>query len=198
MTQLRLSLVILALSLLQSACGQSSTGRNSRDGSPDLEGDIRVGTQCPFGTISQSMPGGFVLRDCRMGLGSVRLPEEAPEILLSGDCAEKTLAVRASDGSVDSLWQVYPDGTFSLLIGGFSTGLSGDSGGSGQCLASMTMEIDGRMDCASRDIFTIRVDNMKLWLATPDENRLGIQQLPACRLPPSCRMESSLELRQCG
>lgn len=179
-------------------CGKNSSTRTSADGSPSVVGDILVGTQCPLGTMSNPIPGGFSLFGCRISASEFDLKTPPGPILLSGDCAEKTIAIRAIDGSVDTLWQVPPDGSFSIVIPGFHGLFSFDGSGSAGCISSLTMEIDGKMSCTDRDVFSIHVDSMRLWMTPSSEDQQAIFNAPDCRLPNSCRLETSLELRQCG
>ena len=195
----RLILLILFLATmpaLMGGCGQSSSSRQSKDGSPSLRGEILVGTQCPLGTISEPTPGNFSLVDCRSELRELQLTAPPGPIFLSGDCAEKTIGVRTTDGTVDTLWQVLPDGSFSLLIAGFAGELADDGAGHRSCLAGMTLELDGKMNCEQRDVFSIDISSMRFWMSSPASDQLAGRA--ACSLPPSCRMEGSLQLRQCG
>jgi hypothetical protein len=192
-----MTMIILML-LLGSGCGRSSSSRSSGDGSASFSGDVLVGTQCPFGTLSKPISGGFTLKSCKPETSELKLVTPPGPILISGDCAEKTLAVRSMDGSVDTLWQVLPDGAFSLTIPGFRGRLAEDGLGHLNCMTFMTMEIEGQMDCALRDTFAIRVDVMRLWMTPPSESELTIEDAASCVLPPSCHLETRLDLRQCG
>jgi hypothetical protein len=179
-------------------CGKNSSSRTSRDGSPTVVGDILVGTQCPLGTMSNPIPGGFALAGCKIDSSEVQLKTPPGPILLSGDCAEKTIAIRSFDGSVDSLWQVPPDGSFSIVVPGFQGVFGLDGSRSAGCASGMTMEVTGRMSCTDRDVFSIRIDSMRLWMTPSTEAQRALFEAPDCRLPKSCRLESSMELRQCG
>ena len=183
---------------ISSACGRNGATRSSGDGSPSVRGDILVGTQCPLGTISKPVQGGFVLRNCRNGMAELEITEPPAPILLTGDCAEKTIGIRTSDGTVDTLWQTLPDGSFSVAAAGPRARLASDGSGHEQCLSNMTMEISGKMDCIERDILSIRIKSMRLWMRTPSPEESATLQAPGCELPKGCRLETQLELRQCG
>ncbi|MBU6374730.1 MAG: hypothetical protein KGQ59_01930 [Bdellovibrionales bacterium] len=187
----------LGLALLMS-CGRNGADRSSGDGSPTVRGDLLVGTQCPFGTVSKAINAGVKLYNCKIGIPEIELSGPPVPIYLSADCAEKTLAVRTADGSVDTLWQTLPNGAFSLVIPGFKTKLGPDSSRNALCLSSLTMEISGQVDCRDRDILSIRVDTLRMWMKAPYPEDSAALQLPACQLPTGCRLETNLNLRQCG
>ena len=184
--------------LLAVSCGRNGATRSSGDGSPSVRGDILVGTLCPLGTVSKPVNGGFTLRNCRIGVSEVALSEPPVQIYLSADCAEKTIGIRTADGTVDTLWQTLPNGSFAVVIPGFRTQLGPDGSGNAQCLSLMTMEISGKVDCQERDILSIRVDSMRLWMKVPSPEESAIFQIPGCQLPMGCRLETNLDLRQCG
>ncbi|MEN9723260.1 MAG: hypothetical protein RJB38_1246 [Pseudomonadota bacterium] len=188
----------MGIFLSVSSCGKNSGSRSSGDGSPEVIGDVQVGTLCPLGTISPTISGGFRLQECKTGNSSFEIRRPPGPIYLSGDCREKTLAVRTADGSVDTLWQVLPDGSFSLLIPGFQADAGPDQAGNSSCLAALTMDLEGKMTCDTSDALGIEIRSMKLWISTPNAGSANPSNLPGCRLPESCRLETELSLRQCG
>lgn len=183
--------------LVSSACGKSGTTSVSPDGSAAFYGDIQVGTQCPFGTISKTIPAGFTLRSCQLSKKELHLQQPPGPLYLSGDCTEKILAVRSSDGTVDTLWQVQPNGSFSLFIDGFYGKFESDQAGHTPCLSKMNLELDGKLDCRSRDSFKIFISTMRFWLTTPSEEEIKAAGTASCQLPESCHLETKLELQQC-
>lgn len=198
MSQKICCLSLLLILFLNSSCGKTNEQSvKPADGSPILIGDISIGTQCPYGTITPAVPRGFTVRNCALATPQLILQKPPGPLYFSGDCTEKVLAVRTQDGSVDTLWQIPPDGEFSLLLDGFYGEFASDSLGNSNCLSKMNLEIYGTMECQSRDAFTISVEKMRFWMSPPTEAELKISNATACALPDSCYLEASTKLQQC-
>ena len=74
------------------------------------------------------------------------------------------------------IWQIPPDGSFSIVVPGFHGALAWE--GASSCVSGMTLEVTGALDCASRDILSIRIDSMRLWMAPSSEDQRAIFGLP--------------------
>lgn len=176
-------LLLLIAASAGSSCGlPPGQSPGSDDGSPRLKGDLVLGTQCPYGMVAPGQPGRLSLKGCAGVLDEVELlPSSA--LYFSGDCAQKTLAVRTADLRLDSLWQVLPDDSFNLWISSVPL-LLGRAGGSA-CSVGADLHISGRLNCRDQDRMTIEFD------------RFSLEELGKCGLPASCRLEARPVLRQC-
>jgi hypothetical protein len=187
-----------ALLLCTLSCGVPIGSGSSQDGSPRWQGSLTLGTQCPYGMVSDTRQGSLKLAGCPLPLDALEILETPGPILFSGDCREKILAIRTGDLSLDSLWQVMPNDTFDLGAGPIWIRLSQDQDGHQNCWARSRIIVKGALQCRDQDRMDIRLDEITLSLA--DESSSSGEIGPdgqRCHLPTSCRLTGSTLLGQC-
>ena len=191
---------LTATLLLMTSCGVPNGSGPSADGSPRWEGAIRIGTQCPYGMVSKYQPTAFRLEGCPLPIQTLRIVTPPGAILFSGDCREKTLAIRTDDLALDSLWQVFPDDQFNVGAGPLWVQLSEDSDGHKNCWTEARIRVRGGLSCRDQDRMKILLDEISLILSVPGDlaSPPPVPDLQRCHLPKSCELQGSARLDQCS
>jgi hypothetical protein len=149
--------------------------------------------------VSKYQPAAFRLSSCPLPVGTLRVLTPPGAILFSGDCREKTLAIRTDDLALDSLWQVLPDDRFDLGAGPLWVRLSEDADGHTNCWTEARLSVRGSLACRDQDRMKIEFDEIALQLSVPRENPGGLPgpEGQRCHLPESCELTGSATLSQC-
>jgi hypothetical protein len=147
--------------------------------------------------VSSTKQAPLTLRDCPVGLKELKLIKPPSTFLFSGDCREKTLAIRTADLSLDTLWQVTPDNRFNLSAGPVWTQLSEDADGHGPCWTAAEISVRGELECEDQDRMKIRFDWVSLTLAPGLPETEWAPEGQRCHLPASCELGGQAILNQC-
>jgi len=146
-----------------------------------VNGNAIFGSQCPYGSLSKPQAAALNLWDCPLGLKTVDLAQPLRPIVLQADCKKKILVARTLDGTLDTSWEVLPNGEFSFSIdGGYAT-LKDDGKGNAGCSVPLVADLSGKLDCSDRDKVKISVETV-WWL-----DRVAPQPSPNPSLAPSPR-----------
>ena len=189
---------LLGLCATSLSCGLPSGYRTGSEDSPRWEGEVALATLCPYGTISETLPGPLRLEGCPLPGSVLKLEKVSGPILFSGDCREKILAIRTGDLSLDTLWQVTPDNQFDLGAGPVWIRLSHDQDGHQGCWTPARIRVRGALDCRDQDRMTLQFDELTLRLSSGEPLSLpaGLEG-ELCHLPSSCALTGSTRLGQC-
>jgi len=159
-----------------------------------VDGGFGFISQCPYGSMSspEYVRGG--LWACPLGADSVQLSTPPPELILQADCRKRLLTVRKVDRTLDSTWEVSPDGSFDIFFD-FSAPivLSRDQRNAGPCQAQATLELSGKLDCADPDKVVFQVDTH--WNLSSPTQATG---RPLCQLPSGCYLHATAQIKQCN
>jgi len=192
-----LAATIASVSLLvvNLGCGKSEGQESALTAeAKPVVGAASFRTSCPYGTISASKAARLELFDCPINAPSVELTEPLQRLVLLADCKKNTLIVRSEDRQIDTQWEVMPDGTFYFTLEAGNAKLKSDGSGTQNCVAPLTTEYWGKLDCKDRDRVRISLENV-WWLnkrALPAGSR-GT----ACKMPSGCYFHSVTQLQQC-
>ncbi len=147
-----------------SSCGRIDTSDVSGDGSPPSKASVLIGTQCPYGSISNPVNAKMKLWDCPMQVDALELAEPIQPLFVSADCKKKTLSIRTADLSIDTFWQVMPDGSFYVTVDGINVQLKNDGSGNTGCTTPVSIDFLGRFHCEDRDRVEIEFQDIIFWL----------------------------------
>ena len=191
------SVCALSLMVAASSCGGSGDDSTSGEdqGRIPVKGNASFGSQCPYGSVSSAKPVKLGLWDCPLGLDAVELSTPPQPLFLSADCKDMTMSVRTGDRTLDSFWEVLPDGSYSVTVDVGAVQLRSDkkSGGS-PCTTFTQAEIWGKLNCKDRDKVEIEVHT--LWWLGKGKKTTGFTGRE-CSLPASCYLAADTTVRQC-
>lgn len=185
--------------LIGSGCGKPSDPVGPGEGMIPVEGRVAFGNQCPYGTFSEPNPVRVGLWDCPIGLGTMELTEPPPTLVFQADCKKKLLTIRSTDRKLDSLWEVMPDGSFSITLdAGGAARFRTDGSGNTNCVTYLSADVHGRLNCLDRDRVNIDV-NVVWWpgRGTPPGSEPSTASATACQLPSSCYLHATAQIPQC-
>jgi hypothetical protein len=217
---------LLALTFLI-GCGKpvKDEAKEAEEGTP-VVGVAGFGSQCPYGFTEDPFPARLELWNCPIGLEKVELSEPLRPLYFQVDCKKKTMSVRKPNRTMDTAWEIMPDGSFFMTVDGGMAKLNSDGPGRGKCGTPLSVDLMGKVDCSDRDKVNIKVESV-FWLAKKNENNnprnVGVpgmpvgepnpsmtpspavpgeatenETLPECKVPPSCYFFSKTTIKQCG
>src|SRR5690606_8273986 len=112
------------------------------------------------------------------------------------DCKKKFLIVRSADRSIDTMWEVMPDGSFYVTMDGGPTRFVAPM----SCTAYTKLDLVGRLNCQDRDKVTVEVDAI-WWLnkgvSRPASDRTADTAGASCNVAESCYLHTQLNVKQC-
>ena len=103
------------LALLCLSCGKNitSSGPVSVDPAP-----IAITTLCPAGYLDAMAPVQLSLSECAESSKRPDLSGKSPPLVFQVDCAKKILYIRNAERTLDTAWEMMPDGTFWVSFSG--------------------------------------------------------------------------------
>ncbi len=151
---------VIAATLSLPSCGkhEDAPAGTSVEGLTPVRGAAAFGSQCPFGTYDQPVSANLQLWNCPTGLPKVELNEQLEPLIFQVDCKKKTLSVRRINRSMDTFWNLMPDGSFNITVDAGKASLKSDGSGRGTCSIPVTADLSGKVDCADRDKAVIPVE----------------------------------------
>ncbi|MGK5089324.1 hypothetical protein WDW86_17370 [Bdellovibrionota bacterium FG-2] len=120
------------------------------DGYRAVVGNAMLASQCPYGMSTQLVPVNLGLWDCPLEGKKIELSKPLRGMIIQADCYKKVIGIRTSDGSLDTSWEVMPDGTFFVAVDGGTIDLKADATREA-CSSPLTAEFWGKLTCADRD-----------------------------------------------
>jgi hypothetical protein len=184
--------VVVALVIMAGGCGKrSEESALAEAGRVPVLGDTAFGSQCPYGTQSELSPAKIGLWDCpEMARGRIELAAPPQPLYFQADCKKKLLIVRSADYTIDTMWEVMPDGAFYVTIEGGPVRFASPK----NCTSYTSLDVFGRLDCLDRDRVNIEVDAL-WWISkgTRPADATGA----ACDLPASCYLAAAQTVKQC-
>ncbi len=120
------------------------------DGYRAVVGSALLASQCPYGMSTQLVPVSLGLWDCPLEAKKIVLTKPLRGLVIQADCYKKVIGIRTSDGTLDTSWEVMPDGTFFIAVDGGTIELNGDETRAA-CSSPLTAEIWGKLGCLDRD-----------------------------------------------
>gem|GEM_PF-2042581 len=164
-------------------------------------GNGSFGAFCPHGSIQEPLPVKLTSWDCTMPVDKVEISQALIPLMLSADCKDKTLAIRTQDRSVNSPWNIMPDGSFYLTVEGLQVGLKSDGSGSGECITPVSVDLFGKLECLDQDRINIKYDAI-WWLGKGPLPTTSAAPTPAvaptqCKIPTGCYLHAESQVKQC-
>ena len=143
----------------------------------------------PSGTLATITP--LELRNGPANLNQLEITQGMGIYDFAVDCMKKEISVRNPDSSSQT-WEVLSDDHFLFNSSGGSVQLTSDGQNNTNCMAVLTANIFGRVDCKSPNGPTIHLESV-WWLS---ENLSARDR--SCHFPPGAYLHTVVELRQCG
>jgi len=214
----------IAATLALPACGkhEGEPASTTVEGLTPVRGAAAFGSQCPFGTYDQPVSAKLQLWNCPTGLPNVELNEQLEPLIFQVDCKKKTLSVRRINRTMDTFWNLMPDGSFNITVDAGKASLKSDGSGRGACSIPVTADLSGKVDCSDRDKAVIPVEAV-YWTGrnapapapspsvgpdsgpgawAPGGANRGVTLAPEssearCQLASSCYFYTSTTIKQC-
>ena len=162
-----------------------------------VKGQTAFANGCPFGSQENFRPASLELWNCPIGLDTLELKQDFQKILLQVDCKKNVVIVRNEARTLDSSWEVLPNGKFDFTVdGGIGQFASDGSGKHTDCSVPMMVDVSGQLDCKNRDQVNYQVETV--WTAAPDTDVRWKTITTKCTLPPSCYLYSTAPMKQCS
>lgn len=205
MLSARLKIVVpsvITVILAAYGCGRPSEDAILRnDGGIPVTGVGGFGLQCPFGSINDPKAVKLQLWGCPLDLDTLTLTQPLKALYLSVDCKKKLMSIRMENRTMDSLWEVMPDGSFYMTVDGGVAHLASTGGNRGACSTPLTAVLMGKVDCTDLDKAKIRLETVwKMGQPAPAASPNPDAAPPppdTCGLPKSCYLYSITKLNQC-
>jgi hypothetical protein len=173
----------VALALLI-GCGKPAEKEQAQEheGGIPVAGVAGFGSQCPYGFIEDPFPAKLELWNCPIGIEKAELIEPLKPLYFQVDCKKKTLSIRKPNRTMDTAWEIMPDGSFFMTVDGGMAMFKSDGPGRGKCHAPLTVDVMGKVDCTNdRDKVDINVESV-YWLSKKNENNnprnVGVPGMP--------------------
>lgn len=191
-----------------------------------VEGKIKFGNQCPYGSETEPGIGDLQLFDCPMNVSKVEFAEEIEPLFISADCNKKLITVRTRTKAVDTTWEAMPDGSFYFTLTGIPAKLKSDGVTNTPCQLSMRVDMFGKLICQDnndRDKVDINVETV-WWLDQPIAGNVPVpipspthtrgpsprlrvdssfdrdffsNSTPQCKVKNSCYFYTAAKIKQC-
>jgi hypothetical protein len=196
----RILIPLTLIALIAAGCGRKSDEEQLlENGGKPVDGMMTARTQCIYGAPSEPRAARMELWSCPLAVERLQLTEPPKTLAFSVDCKKKLLTIRNLErGSLDTLWEILPDGSFSVSMPGGPITLGNDGKGSA-CATTTELEVTGKVNCQDRDKAEILFETV--WRMGPQPNSTVTTELPAgarqCELPTGCYLYSSAKLNQC-
>jgi hypothetical protein len=137
-----------------------------------VKGYAGFGSQCASGYNSDPKAVRLELWECPANLSPMELVDPLVPLMLSADCARKTLTVRAIDKSFpDATFYIMPDGWFYVSLDGLTAKIKSDgTNTTSDCMTSLSTDIWGQVQCkgANSDQAKIKFETV-MWLNKKSE-----------------------------
>lgn len=163
--------ILLTACCVLTSCGKSApqTKATEKDEGIPVVGVAGFGSQCPYGFTEDPFPARLELWNCPIGVEKVALAEPLRPIYFQVDCKKKTVNVRKENRTMDTAWEIMPDGSFFMTIDGGTAKLQSDAPGRGRCDTPLSVDLIGKIECKDRDQVDIQLESV-FWLARKFEN----------------------------
>lgn len=164
---------------------------NATDGPPSqlageeslkaVTGRAGFGTQCAGGFQTDPFSVGLELWECPIEADRLVLAEDIQPLIVSADCKEKTLTVRSADRTINTVWNIMPDGSFHVAVDKMTAKIESAGRDAQDCTTPIVATLMGKLKCNSRDQVDIDMD-VVYWL---DKEVSDIQPSPSASPTPT-------------
>jgi hypothetical protein len=194
-------LLVSAVTMVPVGCGRGSSPDILQDSNPIEGATVTFMSQCPYGTVSPSTIAGLGLKNCGSAQRFQLAKNPAP-IKVKADCREKTISFRSSDRSVDSSWNIYPDGSFDVGVNTSAPIYVKQPNGK-TCVTYSLVRFSGTVACrqnaSDNDIDKVQVNLGTQWQFGKGPKPTDMTgEFPECNLPSTCELVTQALVNQCG